>query len=441
MLHTMEGPEGPFVFIKDTEFCAAVSGIPGENPRPRRSWNKVVCDGINPPKANVKSVSGAKNAFALIAKTRKGFFAARDRLGIKPLYYGSSVNGENYFSSEVKAISSHVRRVKEFPPGHFMDHRLKLRPFTERKKEKLSFDHPEDIARELRKRIRTAVLESVSGGLTGSWLSGGLDSSIIASILVKELGNLKTFAGGIEGSSDIENAAMLANFLGTDHHEVIITKDDLVQALPATIETLESFDALLVRSSVLNYLVSKEAGQYIDVSFSGEGGDELFAGYDYLKKIPEEELEEELEDITGRMHNTSLQRVDRCARAGGLTVHVPFLHEDVVRLALSIPGRFKLRRVGNRTIEKWILRLAMDGKLPPPLLWRPKEKFWEGSGVGMILKDYAESQVSEKDFRNGRVLPNGIVLASREEFFYWRIFRERLGEIGNLDWVGRTTTA
>ncbi len=139
-----------------------------------------------------------------------------------------------------------------------------------------------------------------------------------------------------------------------------------------------------------------------------------------------------------RLHNTALQRVDRCAYAHGLVPHVPFADLEFVRYALCIPAEYKIHRQGGTLVEKWILRRAFQGQLPDAVLWRPKAKFWQGAGVETLLAEHAEGSVTDADFRRERVLPNGWQLHSKEELFYYRIFREQFGEIPNLDWMGRT---
>jgi asparagine synthase (glutamine-hydrolysing) len=211
----------------------------------------------------------------------------------------------------------------------------------------------------------------------------------------------------------------------------------MLAVLPEVIYHLESFDTLWVRSSIMNYLVAKLASGYVPAVFSGEGGDELFAGYAYLKTLPTEKLADELLDITSRLHNTALQRVDRCSAAHGTVAHVVFLDPDVVSFALEIPVGYKL----HEGVEKWILRRALEGLLPEPVLNRPKAKFWEGAGVMEILAEYAEKHISTKDFKLERKISDRTILNSKEELMYYRIFREHFGKFEDLSWMGRTKGA
>jgi asparagine synthase (glutamine-hydrolysing) len=249
--------------------------------------------------------------------------------------------------------------------------------------------------------------------------------------------SLHTFAAGFAGAPDLEYAQIVARHIGSIHHEVIPTLDELLDLLPEVIYHLESFDALLVRSSMMNYRVAKAASDFVPAVFSGEGGDELFAGYHYLKQLPLESLADELVDITARLHNTALQRVDRCSAAHGTVAYVGFLDPEVVEYALRIPPEHKI----FNGAEKWILRRAVYDLLPERVILREKAKFWEGAGVEELLAQHAEEAVSDADFGRMRRLPNGDELASKEELFYYRIFREHFGDLAHDGWMGRTKQA
>lgn len=268
----------------------------------------------------------------------------------------------------------------------------------------------------------------------GSWLSGGLDSSTLAALMRPHVRTLHTFAAGLEGAPDLEFAREVAAYIHSDHHEVILTLDSMLEVLPKVIYHLESFDALLVRSSITNYMAAQLASEYVSEVLSGEGGDELFGGYQYLKALDPATLAAELVDITNRLHNTALQRVDRSASAHGTVAHVAFLDPEVVAYAHRIPVQYKIRA----GVEKWILRRAMEGKLPERVLNRTKAKFWEGAGVQDHLAQYAETHLSTADYNSERTLFNGWTLDSKEELMYYRIFKEHFGHLEDLSWMGRT---
>ncbi|MBM4019489.1 MAG: asparagine synthase [Planctomycetes bacterium] len=361
---------------------------------------------------------------------------SRDPLGVAPLYYGRTADGAVCFASEVKALAEMTRAVSELPPGHTFDG-VRCQAYARPQKQPLLDGRPEEIATELRRRLEAAVRKCIGGTEAGAWLSGGLDSSTMAALARPHVNALHTFAAGLAGAPDLEYARAAAEHLGSQHHEAVPTAAELLAVLPEVIRHLESFDALLVRSSVTNYLVGRLAAEHVPEVLSGEGGDELFAGYEYLKALPAEQLPDELLDITGRLHNTALQRVDRCSAAHGLLAHVPFLDADVADYALRIPPGLKIR--GG--VEKWILRRAIQGALPQAVLDRPKSKFWEGAGVGDLLARHAEGRITPSDFQRERRLPNGWLLATPEELLYYRIFKEHFGGLADLSWVGRTKGA
>ena len=182
------------------------------------------------------------------------------------------------------------------------------------------------------------------------------------------------------------------------------------------------------------------ASEHVNAVLSGEGADELFAGYSYLKTLDRASLAAELVDLTNRLHNTALQRVDRCSSAHGLFAHTPFLDSNVREFAATVPLDLKLYRDGE-VGEKWILRRALDAILPESVVNRPKAKFWEGAGVAESIKEYASRAISDSEFASERLLPDGSLLNSKEEFFYYRIFRDQFGLLDDLSFVGRTKCA
>jgi asparagine synthase (glutamine-hydrolysing) len=399
------------------------------------SWNKPVDRDVNKYLESGIACDFKSRYHLAWAKPEDGNFRLyRDETGVAPLYYGYDGEGNLFFASEAKALVSYIKDIKELLPGNELDRHGYHEYFALRTNENPSDDPPEKIAHALKEVLSESVESFLGSEDTGSWLSGGLDSSVICALAAKHIKGIKTFAAGVPGAPDLEYARAVSEFLGTDHHEVVVSDADLLKSIPDVIYYLESFDALLVRSSITNYLVAKRASDFVSRVFSGEGGDELFAGYEYLKSIPAGSLPDELTKITGNLHNTALQRVDRCSMAHGTTANVPFLHPGVVKFAFSIPVKYKI----HNNIEKWILRESMKGELPENVLARPKAKFWEGAGVREIISGHADKTISDNDFRNERVLENGWRLNTKEELLYYRIFEGHFGgEIG-LDWMGRT---
>jgi asparagine synthase (glutamine-hydrolysing) len=358
----------------------------------------------------------------------------RDPLGAAPLYYGFTNDGVLCFASEVKALLEVTRDVHELPSGYSFDGENMQPYFKLGVKPELDAP-PEQTGTDLLQRLTASVRGlSRQEERAGSWLSGGLDSSSIAALAREGVKKVHTFAAGLEGAQDLEYAREVADFIGSNHHEAVLSFDEMLEVLPTVIYHLESFDALLVRSSITNYLVARLASQHVSTVFSGEGGDELFAGYEYLKSVELGLLPMELVDITSRLHNTAFQRVDRCASAHGTVAHLPFAVPEVVDYALRIPAGLKI----HEGVEKWILRQAMRGRLPDRVLKRRKAKFWEGAGVGELLSQYADENITDDAFNRERILRNGWVLNSKEELMYYRIFRQHYGEFADLSWMGRT---
>jgi asparagine synthase (glutamine-hydrolysing) len=434
------GQGQPIIIENEGVTLGMMTNSPDSIMQPASFMDNSVWDGPRPPMPFATQIRLARGAFSMASGDQNGLLLARDSLGIRPLYYGHTSNGTFCFASEVKALLEATRDINEFPPGSWMDVEQPIQLFNE-----LRVVSPMDLSLDvmvprLRILLEQAVLRCIDNPVMGSWLSGGLDSSAIVALARPHLDTLHTFACGLEGAPDVEFARQVSNFLDTEHHEVIVTVADLLKILPEVIYHMESFDALLIRSTLMNYLVAKAASQYVESSFSGEGGDELFGGYEYLKDMSMQNLPGELVDITSRLHNTALQRVDRSASAHGLVIYVPLLDQDVVEFALRTPPEMKIKRDGG-VIEKYIFRLAMQGTLPDDVLWRPKAKFWEGAGVETLLEQHAQESVTDGDFARERTLSNGWQLNSREELMYYRIFREHFGEFEDMAWMGRTKGA
>ena len=397
-------------------------------------WNEVEKESVEGHMAD--NTVGYENGPGHCARAQPeggSFRLYRDELGVAPLYYGRDAEGRICFASEVKALISITSDIHEMPPGKILEWNEYRSHFLLRNVATTG-DDPEKIANELRKHLDNAVAACIRSEDMGSWLSGGLDSSTICALAAGHMRKLKTFAAGIKGAPDLEYAREAALHIKSEHHEVIVTVDGMIKSLPEVIYHLESFDALLVRSSITNFLVAERASEYVSEVFSGEGGDELFAGYEYLKSIPEADLADELLNLTRSLHNTALQRVDRSASAFGTVAHVVFTDPEVVRYALTIPVKYKI----VDRVEKWILRKAMEGALPDRVLKRPKAKFWEGAGVKELISNYADGQITDKSFYHERKLPDGGIINTKEELLYYRIFKDCFGRDIDLSWMGRT---
>lgn len=355
----------------------------------------------------------------VLSGPRKRIFTARDPIGIKPLYYG--IKGKRiYFSSEIKSIINCVDKIYEFPKGTYFDSKEGFKPYYKLPKI-TNFISNLDVAIE---KIRKTLKESVKKRLVsdvpiGVFLSGGLDSSIIAKLMKEELNELHSFSVGFEGSPDIEAARKVAKHIGTIHHEHIYSKEDVLEILPEVIYYLESYDAALVRSAIPCFLVSKLASKYVKVVLSGEGADELFAGYSYFSKYDDPEaLYKETVRILDGLHNLNLQRVDRMTMAHALEARVPFLDINFIETVLSIDPRLKLH--SEHDVEKWLLRKAFEENLPREIIWRDKMEFAQGCSSSTCLLEHANKVITDAEFESAK--NSGEPVLSKEEMLYYNYF-------------------
>jgi asparagine synthase (glutamine-hydrolysing) len=333
-----------------------------------------------------RAVSRLDGMFAFVLANNERLIAARDPVGIKPLYFGEK-DGAIAFASEAKALSGYCDSITEFPAGAVFDSATGMHRYYDIPDGAPTAWKEADAVAALKETIERAVVKRLRSDVPfGALLSGGLDSSIIAAIAARHVDNFKTFAVGFEGSADLVAARRVARHIGSDHRELILKPDEVVQALPEILYHLESFDQDLVRSAVPCYFVSKLAADHVKVVLTGEGADELFAGYRYHRDITDPDaLRDELRGSVARMHNINLQRVDRMSMAHGLEARVPFLDREVIALGLSLPVEMRLRRKQDSVVEKWILRKAFEDLLPPEIVWRTKVQFDEGSGAAGFL--------------------------------------------------------
>lgn len=404
----------------------------------------------------------------LMAGESYSFIAARDPVGIKPLYWAH--RGDEWrFASEINAFDADWQsEVEFFPPGHYWTPEeglvLFANPVPAEHAERFAppespdAEPPPELIHELRATVVASVERHMMADVpVGVFLSGGLDSSIVAAIAAehyRERGEtLKTFAVGSEGSADLELARLVADRLGTEHHERVFTAEEARDVLPKVVRIIESYDPSLVRSAVPNYFLSEMAVETVKVVLTGEGADELFAGYRYHSDIEDADLQDEMVRGVETLHGLNLQRCDRVTMVHGLEARVPFLDLDVIALSLSIPSGWKLRS-GDRP-EKWLLRKAFEGMVPEEVLWREKAEFGDGSGAAMALIDQtygddgsetdpgsANSTATNGSAGSGSAVngsagngtsENGTAdepeLRSEEEAAYYRIFRDHLGEV------------
>ncbi|WP_306117820.1 MULTISPECIES: asparagine synthase (glutamine-hydrolyzing) [unclassified Roseitalea] len=385
--------------------------------------------------------------FAFVLATRGRIIAARDPLGIKPLYMARIGEGLA-FASELKAFDGiAVDAVEAIGPGTLFDSRDGWRHWYRTPHGAAEIDPDLDIERTAHE-LRLVLIEAVAKWMVadvevGSFLSGGLDSSIIAAIAqnVRQQagkGPLKTFSVGMAGSPDLIAARAVAEHIGSDHAEYAFTAEDVAANLGHVIYHLESADVDLVRSAIPTLFAARLARQKVKAVLTGEGADELFAGYAYHHGYVDDPraLADELTRSLGTMHNINLQRVDRVTMAEGLEARTPFLDRDFIDFAQSVPAALKLRRTDPRarestgeTTEKWILRKACADLLPAELVWRKKAQFDEGSGTVDALGQALRTLTGQ-----------GAVTREDEARLYERVLRERFVDADRIiDNAGRWT--
>jgi len=365
-----------------------------------------------------KAVADLDGMFAFVMSDGRRLIAARDPIGIKPLYMGRR-NGALVFASEIKALAGSAESIEEFPPGHVLDTGCGLHAYYSVPQAHGESWRLEDSLAALRETLERAVEKRLRSDVPfGALLSGGLDSSIIAALASRHVDTLKTFAVGFEGSPDLLAARQVARHIGSDHRELVITPQQALEDLPSILHHLESFDHDLVRNAIPCWFVARFAAEQVKVVLTGEGADELFAGYTYYRDIAEPEpLAEELRRSVTRMHNINLQRVDRMSMAHGLEARVPYLDREMIALGMSLPVEWKLLKVGGRRVEKWLLRKAFEDLLPKQIVWRDKQQFSQGSGVA----DYFSREVRRLARQAG--VPTGDA-RSAEEAYYRAVLAE-----------------
>ncbi|MEV6307409.1 asparagine synthase (glutamine-hydrolyzing) [Streptomyces sp. NPDC051840] len=378
-----------------------------------------------------------RGMWALCAATPSGgFVAARDAVGIKPLYWARTGTGV-HFASELRAFAPEVQpRAEIFPPGHWWSPQDGLNRFAEPvPAHDAGADWTAVDERVAEKATAEAVTDSVRRHLmadveVGVFLSGGLDSGIVAAVAAEIYAGqgrrLKTFSVGTADSPDLLAARETAAFLGTDHHETLLDAEASHAVLDEVVTCVESFDASLIRSAVPNWFLSELASQHVKVVLTGEGADELFAGYGYYHEQhgTPEDLDAELRRTVGSLHGLNLQRCDRVTMAHGLEARVPFLDHDVMAHAMSLPARMKGLEADG--MEKGHLRRAFTGRLPDHLLWRRKEQFGTGSGAEGLLGPLWNSRITDSEFADAVTGDSTPELRSKEELGYYRTFRRAL---------------
>ena len=350
-------------------------------------------------------------AFALYDSLTNTYLIARDHMGIIPLYMGWDDKNVFYVSSELKSLEGVCDKIELFPPGHYLcsnDMELKkwYKPdWTSFKNVKNAETNISKIHDSLSDAVKRQLMSDVPYGVL---LSGGLDSSITSALAKKfaskriETGDkqeawwpqLHSFSVGLKGAPDLKAAKIVADHIGTVHHEINFTVQEGIDAIRDVIYHLETYDITTVRASTPMYLMARAIKSLgIKMVLSGEGADELFGGYLYFHKAPDsKEFHEETVRKLDKLHQYDCLRANKSLAAWGIEGRVPFLDKEFIETAMTINPDDKM--IKNGRIEKWVLREAFKEYLPESVLWRQKEQFSDGVGYSWIdsLKDLVSKE-------------------------------------------------
>ena len=372
----------------------------------------------------------AEFALILFDAENGSYIAARDPIGIRPLYYGVREDGTYVFASEPKSLISLAEKIMPFPPGHyFKDGKfVKYRDMAE-----VSHFHEDDTETVCRK-IHDLLIEGVKKRLdsdspVGFLLSGGLDSSLVCGISAKILDKpLETWAIGMDTDAiDLKYAREVADYIRSNHHEIIISEKDVLDALDEVIYALGTYDITTIRASVGMYLVCKAIHEQSDlrVILTGEISDEIF-GYKYTDFAPNaEEFQKEAEKRIREIHMYDVLRADRCISVNSLEARVPFGDLEFVEYAMAIDPEKKMNRYGK---GKYLLRHAFeeDALIPDSILWRDKAAFSDAVGhslkddiAGFAERNYSDVEFAEKAGKYGHARP-----FTKESLLYREIFEK-----------------
>ena len=392
-------------------------------------------------------------AFALYDEERDEYLIARDAIGVIPLYIGRDADGTVYCASELKALEGLCDEYEPFPPGHYYWSRegrmhrwyeLDWTDYDAVKDRYASLPAGEAWRRQVGD-VRTALEDAVRRQLMsdvpyGVLLSGGLDSSVISAVArlyadrrIETDGRqaawwpqLHSFAVGLKGAPDLEKARLVAEHIGTVHHEIHYTIQEGLDALRDVIYYIETYDVTTVRASTPMYLLARVIKSMgIKMVLSGEGADEVFGGYLYFHKAPDARaFHEETVRKLSKLHLYDCLRANKSLSAWGVEGRVPFLDKEFLDVAMRLNPAAKM--CPGHTIEKRIVREAFAGLLPEAVAWRQKEQFSDGVGYSWIdtLKAVTAAAVSDEEMARAAERFPINPPRNKEEYYYRRIFEE-----------------
>ena len=358
------------------------------------------------------------------------YIAARDPIGIRPLYYGYDKDGVIIFASEAKNLMGLTDKIVPFPPGHYYKDGNFVCYNDIAKVDEVCQDDLETVCKNIHDKLVSGVRKRlVADAKVGFLLSGGLDSSLVCAIAQRASGMpIKTFAIGMsEDAIDLKYAKQVADYIGSDHKEIIITKEDVLSSLEDVIRILGTYDITTIRASMGMYLVCKAIHEQTDIRvlLTGEISDELF-GYKYTDFAPDAKaFQEEAEKRIREIHMYDVLRADRCISVNSLEARVPFGDLDFVKYVMSIKPELKMNTYKK---GKYLLRHAfIDGEyLPEEILWREKAAFSDAVGHSMVdyLKEYANDFYTDDEYAHACEKYTHAKPFTKESLLYREIFEK-----------------
>ena len=382
-------------------------------------------------------------AFVLYDEERNEFLIARDPIGVIPLYIGYDADGTVYVASELKALEGQCERFEPFLPGHYY---WSKEPGMKRyyQRDWMQYDAVKDNAASvdaIRDGLTAAVKRQLMSDVPyGVLLSGGLDSSVISALAEKFSEHrieddsktkaywprLHSFAVGLKGAPDLAKAKLVADYIGTVHHEINYTIQEGLDAIRDVIYFIETYDVTTVRASTPMYLLARVIKSMgIKMVLSGEGADEIFGGYLYFHKAPTaKDFHEETVRKLGKLHLYDCLRANKSLSAWGVEGRVPFLDKEFLDVAMRTNPEAKM--CPGTTIEKKIVREAFADLLPEEVAWRQKEQFSDGVGYSWIdtLKEITSKAVTDEQMAHAAERFPINPPKNKEEYYYRSIFAE-----------------
>ena len=382
-------------------------------------------------------------AFALYDSSKDRYLIARDHMGIIPLYMGWDDDNIFYVSSELKSLEGVCSKIELFPPGHYLlsDSSELIKWYKPKWISHDSVKNSETSIKAIHDSLSAAVKRQLMSDVPyGVLLSGGLDSSITSALAKKFASKrvesddkqdawypqLHSFSVGLKDAPDLKAAKIVADHIGTIHHEINFTIQEGIDAIRDVIYHLETYDITTIRASTPMYLMARAIKSLgIKMVLSGEGADELFGGYLYFHKAPNsKEFHEETVRKLDKLHQYDCLRANKSLAAWGIEGRVPFLDKEFIDVAMNINPEEKM--IKNGRIEKWVLREAFKDYLPESVLWRQKEQFSDGVGYSWIdsLKELVSKEVTDNDLKNASDIFPINTPRNKEEFYYRSIFND-----------------